>query len=1104
MTIGSTSMRARLTRASIVASAVALVAVSALVVAGTPAEASVSCPSVNPVTHAVVPAPGPGVLWSGCDLTGASMTGADLSGANLESADLTGADLSGSDLSGADLVGVTLAQADLTGCTVAGTNLYAATATGLKSGGLIGTPSAIPMGWVLFNGNLVGSHARLDGADLSGADLTAMDVRGISLVGANLSHTNFFWSVLNGADLTGATITGADLTASAMDGVKSGGLVGAPTSLTSGWALAKGYLVGPGVVLQSVDITGTDLSHVDLTDAVLDVDLTGVRSAGIFGSAPAFVRSPWTIRRGYIVGPGVNLSDASLTGVMLQATDLTGANLHGADFYGADLADAIITGTDLGGASLYGVLSGGTVGVPAALPAQWSLRDGYLLGPGATLSCRRVSIPPSGACTDLHGADLTGANLAGASLVGANLSGATLGVDLSGADLSGANLTGADLSGANLTGAQLPQADLTGATITGSTVTGADLGATLAQIVSGGVVGTPKVLPSGWTIAKGYLVGPHMNLSGIDLSDASLAGVDLTSTDLSGANLVGANLTGAEMASTTITGVDLTAAVLHGLMSHDVVGAPSALPEGWVVVQGHLVGPGVNLTLTDLSGLDLTGLDLSGADLSGANLVGATLSGVRLAGATLSGAHVGQLVGAPATLPTGWRIVNDYLAGPGALLAGADLSGQDMRGLDLRGAVLTGASLSSSDVTGGSLAGVDLTTMTLTGTTLVGVDLTGAGMAGMNMHGWNLHAANLSHAYLVGADLSSANLSGANLTGANLTSANLAGADLSDITCVDGTPSYLYLGGACNGIRDFARPVASPTFSPGVLPSRWSNADFTIAWNWSDAASGIDPTRCPPSTTVSVSSLTQGWTTVTGACADRAGNVAQAVVGVGVDTAAPAAPVVSRVNTFALGKVLGFSWTGSDALSGVAGAQWRWSRESVLVAAAPITWASSAWVTSPTTAGRVAVLPGNRYCVQVRVRDSAGNIGPWSSSRCASTPAGDRSLAASAGWVRGKGAGWSGGTYTATTRLGAALSTPRALRLRQVGVLATVCPACGTVAVYVGRTRLGVLSLRRSTTARSALVLLPRSTIVRLGVVRLVVTSAAKVVDIDGLAISRS
>jgi hypothetical protein len=116
-------------------------------------------------------------------------------------------------------------------------------------------------------------------------------------------------------------------------------------------------------------------------------------------------------------GPYANLQDCNLSGAALSYADLRGANL---------------SNTNLSGASLEFVSSGGISGTPSALPTDWRLADGYLIGPEAELS----------------GADLTNADLSDAELQSAQLNGA----DLSGVDLAGADIFNANLSGAMLTG----------------------------------------------------------------------------------------------------------------------------------------------------------------------------------------------------------------------------------------------------------------------------------------------------------------------------------------------------------------------------------------------------------------------------------------------------------------------------------------------------------------------------------------------------------------------------------------------------------------------------------------------------------------------------
>jgi hypothetical protein len=82
--------------------------------------------------------------------------------------------------------------------------------------------------------------------------------------------------------------------------------------------------------------------------------------------------------------------------------------------------------------------------------------------------------------------------------------------DLTGCDLTGADLQGANLSGANLTDAILTGANLSGATLTDANLSGADLtGAILDKVISGGIIGEPSSLPTGWYLVNGFLIGPN-------------------------------------------------------------------------------------------------------------------------------------------------------------------------------------------------------------------------------------------------------------------------------------------------------------------------------------------------------------------------------------------------------------------------------------------------------------------------------------------------------------------------------------------------------------------------------------------------------------------
>lgn len=313
--------------------------------------------------------------------------GADVSGANLrnttfEPGGLNGLSLAGVDFSDTDVTGASFDHLDLSHATFSGANLTGAsftevTLTYVSSGGVIGVPTTLPDDWAVYEGYLVGPGAVLGAVDfadhdLKGLHLDGVDFTGADLSGAKLTAQSLAYAVLTGADLRGAHLAGAD----------------ARSAVASG-----------------ADFSGADLTNVDFTDAVLTgadlrgatvagVDflrttITGMRPAGTVG-VPASLPDYWVVSApGFIVGPGADLSDADLTGddlagTMLVHVDLDGTNLTGAKLRGVNLSSATMHGTTLSGAdltdaTLTDVLSSGIVGVPAALPAGWSLVDGVLV-----------------------------------------------------------------------------------------------------------------------------------------------------------------------------------------------------------------------------------------------------------------------------------------------------------------------------------------------------------------------------------------------------------------------------------------------------------------------------------------------------------------------------------------------------------------------------------------------------------------------------------------------------------------------------------------------------------------------------------------------------
>lgn len=367
------------------------------------------------------------------------------------------------EVSAADAVSGSRAGACLigkSGCAIFGlstTAAYIVTVTVKARFGATWSTASTPVtplrkGQAFVNGYVVGAGANLRGAKLQGANLARMDLTGADLTNANLTGAD-----LSGAKMASTIISGTVFTAATLRRVQSGLVTGTAT-MPQDWLLIGGYLVGPGADLTGAYLDGADFTGAKMTDVLLksahlaNSDLHGVAGATLRGLTLDSTDLAGANLSGLNLSgaslKSVDLSAANLTGanltnavlintVSLTSANLTGANLTDADLSGANLVKTTLANANLTGATLKSVRSGDLVGAPSALPTDWTIRLGYLVGPWAYLASATLI----GA--DLSGLNLTGANLGAASLISANLSGATLvGATMSGTDLSGATLTG--------------------------------------------------------------------------------------------------------------------------------------------------------------------------------------------------------------------------------------------------------------------------------------------------------------------------------------------------------------------------------------------------------------------------------------------------------------------------------------------------------------------------------------------------------------------------------------------------------------------------------------------------------------------------------------
>jgi uncharacterized protein YjbI with pentapeptide repeats len=459
------------------------------------------------------------------------------------------------DLSGADLSGM-----DLSGMNLNGTNLQNAVLTRIRSGSIKGTPFLSP-NYRLMNGYIVGKEIYLNDANLEWQDFSDMDLYQTDFTNAKLNHSSFYRTFI--FDTNFNHIEYSD--------IRSSGLLGIPKNLPEKLNILDSYIdgklsrifIGPSIKLENIEFRNQNVNNIDLSGSDLinvyfnqssihatnfyQTNLLAIRSKNVSGE-PIYLSPQWKIRSGYLIGPNANLMSADFTNLDLSGVNLSDVNLLNVKFL--NTTPGPIEGTPI-------------------LDFDWKVVDlksnrRYIIGPGMNLSSM-----------DLSGQNFTNMNLANVNLEQTNLSGVNL-----------------------------------------------------KNVSSGGILGNPRMLPSEWSLVNGYLVGPTVNLS-----KANLDRMNLSNLNLSQANLKDAKL----------NGTDLTGTNLVGVKSGGILGIP-ILPNGWRIVNGYLIGPGSDVTDTDLSGADLSNLDLSGANFSRSNLTNVNLTNTNITNTKFLGANLTNII----------------------------------------------------------------------------------------------------------------------------------------------------------------------------------------------------------------------------------------------------------------------------------------------------------------------------------------------------------------------------------------------------------------------------------------------------------------------------
>jgi len=160
------------------------------------------------------------------------------------------------------------------------------------------------------------------------------------------------------------------------------------------------------------------------------------------------------------------------------------------------------------------------------------------------------------------------------------------------------------------------------------------------------------------------------------------------------------------------------------------------------------------------------------------------------------------------------------------------------------------------------------------------------------------------------------------------------------------------------------------------------------------------------------------------------------------------------------------------------------------------------WAALTGTSRAVTLAPGQTVCVSVRATNRAGQIGPWSPGRCTARPLAETSATTvTSGWRATKSPQLLGGTaYTTSTRRSS--WTLDGVTTGRVGIVASRCPTCGSVNVYVGTALVGSIDLRAATTSYQNLIMLPPFAR-RTGRLAFVVSSpTGRMVQLDGVVAS--
>ena len=380
------------------------------------------------------------------------------------------------------------------------------------------------------------------------------------------------------------------------------------------------YTIGPNQTYINADFSNADFSGVDFSGSTFtncNLNHVSFNGASLIGTVFSYDR---TLGR-HDLSINLDFDNANLSGSTFINVDLHNQMVHQGP---ASFVNAILIGM-----TLYNYHMD-TDPLDFRLPQYYTFIPvdgsvGIIIGPYVNLS----------------GQDLT------------SLSNTVNNVDLRGLPAWGVNLSNANLSdlhipGINFTSANFQNSIFNNTIMSNSTFQYCDF--------TGAVLNNANISHSDQGFAK--------------YNNASMSNVYIWSCYLGGTDFTGADINGIQSGSCGYTN-----------------NTPPILPSGYILRNGHIVGPNANLTGATFNNFSFVDQDFSGANLTGVNFRYATLSNANFAGATLLNANLYE-----------------------SDLSNANLSGADIRGANLTqtSVTLTASEMAEFDVCGCNITGTDL------------------------------------------------------------------------------------------------------------------------------------------------------------------------------------------------------------------------------------------------------------------------------------------------------------------------------------------------------------------------------------------------------------